>query len=279
MKPRREEGNTTWARVYACLLGAAVALGGSQAAAAPPWVERGITLPQYGLGIDVGLGIGHARFPAPPPINDSPTGAGLNLEAAFGVLNDFQIGLRTGARFGNDGERTRADAYGRLFDTETYGTGADAFANPEISLRGRLPHARIIELGLEGRAYIPFEQNTRFGTMFGLPIALHFGEIARLDTGFYLPILFYNPAILVFSAPVRLWFQPTDKLFLGPISGVRLTHFSDTRGGNDHAVLLFGFGLGYSVSRFADIKFDFLFPHINDTSSDFGLGVGLGLNF
>jgi hypothetical protein len=41
---------------------------------------------------------------------------------------------------------------------------------------------------------------------------------------------------------------------------------------------LFGFGLGVALSRFADLKADFLFPRVNG-GPDFGAGVGIGLHF
>ena len=103
------------------------------AEAAPEWVNRGITLPRFGLSFDAGLGVAHAA-----PFNGI-TGAGLNLEGAFGITSDLEIGLRTGVRFSDDSKATRADEYGRLFDTETEtdATGADVFANPEFHIRGR----------------------------------------------------------------------------------------------------------------------------------------------
>ncbi|MFC1643114.1 hypothetical protein ACFL5O_10610, partial [Myxococcota bacterium] len=40
--------------------------------AAPPWVDRSVTLPRHDWPFDVGLGIGHLNTPS------SPTGVGLN---------------------------------------------------------------------------------------------------------------------------------------------------------------------------------------------------------
>jgi hypothetical protein len=252
----------------------------SPAEAAPPWVDRGITLPRFGLSLDAGLGIAH--FSVPDPAAHSPTGAGLNLEGAFGITSNLEIGLRTGVRLGDDAKFLQADRYGRLFDTETYGTGVDTFANPEFHIRGRLINVHILELGLEGRAYLPFETGTRFGVMFGVPVALHFGGTVRLDTGVYVPVIFYNNTATVVSIPGRLWIQATDRFWLGPItaihiySGPPLVPFSR----NDADVLI-GFGLGYQISRFADFKTQLIFPRINGDAAArlFGFGVGIGLNF
>ncbi len=246
--------------------------------AAPPWVDRPMTLPRLGLALDAGLGVAHVLQPS----DAGQTGAGLNLEAAFGITRNLEIGLRTGARFGGDGEVTRADAYGRLFDTETYGTGTDAFANPEFHVRGRLAHLHVVEVGLEGRAYVPFEANTDFGAMFGVPVAFHFGGVVRLDTGVFVPVIFSQPAQASMSVPARIWFQPTPRFWLGPITAVRFHDVPPPYLRREDASLLVGFGVGYSFGRFADFKADLIFPRVNDDRAptrDFGIGVGIGLNF
>jgi hypothetical protein len=163
-----------------------------------------------------------------------------------------------------------------MFDTETYGTGYGAVANPEILLRGALVQGDVVELGLEGRMYLPF--NTGFGLMVGLPLAFHLGRIARIDTGVYVPVLFYDPTQTFISIPFHLWFQCTDRLWLGPLSGVRFHN-----GGDDFDVPL-GFGLGYSVTRYFDFKTWILFRDIESRPRPFpepidhrfwGIGAGI----
>jgi hypothetical protein len=217
----------------------------------------------------LGFGIGHVP---------DRTGPGLNFDFAVGLTRSLELGFRTGFRFGNAGQITRADEYGRMFDTETYGVGNDQVANPEARLRWGIIEGSVGELGLEGRAYLPVENGTRFGVMFGMPVALHLGSGARLDSGVFVPVLFYDPTRTVVSIPIRLWFQTTDRLWLGPMSGVRF--HSDP--GNYTQVLL-GFGLGYQFARFADFKTEFLFPYINgdpDTGGgarSFGVAAGIEL--
>lgn len=121
----------------------AVAVGYSGEADAASFVTRPMTLSRSEWSLDLGLGIGH--FPAP-----GTTGLGLNLEMKAGLTSFVQLGIRTGFGIGRDGRATRADSYGRMFETETYGVGGDTVANPEISLRWALVHSAA-ELGLEAR--------------------------------------------------------------------------------------------------------------------------------
>ena len=93
--------------------------------AAPAWVDRSLTLPRLVFAGDAGFGIAHQRV-----VRQDVTGAGLNLEAALGITDAFEIGFRTGVRFGPDGKAVRADSFGRTLFTETYGTNNSAVAAP-----------------------------------------------------------------------------------------------------------------------------------------------------
>src|SRR5438105_675603 len=139
------------ANVLSAGIAFAVAVGARTADAAEPWVDRPLTLPRLNVAFDTGLGIAHVKAPG------GITGAGLNLEVALGLTSRLEIGFRTGGRFGNEGKVTQADAYGRTFDTETYGTGVDAFANPEGRITWSMLAVSVVDIGLEGRAYLPFE--------------------------------------------------------------------------------------------------------------------------
>lgn len=248
-------------------LGAVLALSvmstATTALAAPPWVDRGLTLPRHDWSFDLGLGLGHV---GPPGI----TGAGLNFDVAVAVVRHLELGFRSGARFGADGEVTRADQYGRLFDRQTFGTGADPLANPEARVRGELIAGDAFELALEGRLVLPIERGTYLATEFGVPMALHFGGAARLDFGAYVPVVFSSPAQTGVSFPVDLWIQATHALWLGPMTGF---YIHDPRGTTDVSL---GFGLGYSITSYFDLKTMLLFPRINHAGGarTFGAGVG-----
>jgi hypothetical protein len=230
------------------------------ARAAAPWVDRSITLPHRDWAFDFGLGIGHVP---------NSLGPGFNVEGAYGVTRAVQLGLRTGFRFNDPARLGSADVYGRPFDTETYGTGLDVVANPEFYVRGALIRGEVVELGLEGRIMSPFSLG--LGLMFGVPLAFHFGRVARLDTGVYVPVLFYDPTQSLVSFPAHLWLQLTDRFWLGPMTGVRVT---TTRGSRTEVPL--GFGLGYSVLRSLDFKAEALFQDVANGSAQYwGFGGGL----
>jgi hypothetical protein len=253
----------------------------SPANAGPEWVDRGLTMRQFGVSIDAGLGIAHSAY------LDASSG-GLNLEAAFSILDNLEIGLRGGVRFGDANSKPiQADGYARLFDLETYGTGGDVFANPEFRVLGRVLDLSVFELGVEGRIVLPFEAFTRFSFMLGLPMRLHIARILRVDTGVYVPVIFYEngtggPTTNAISAniPAEFWFQVTREFFLGPIAELRINGDDGPLAHDQATGLLFGFGLGYQISRFADFKTSFYFPRINGTPGpDVAAGVGIGLHF
>ncbi len=213
---------------------------------------------------DAGLGVAHVG------VGDANvTGVGVNLEGAVGVTSHLQLGLRTGVRGGSEGRALGADAYGRLYDAQTFGVGADPFANPEFSITGTIVRVRVAELALQGRAYLPFEAGSRPGFLFGMPVMFHLGDVARIDMGAYVPVIFTTPFQSGVSAPVDVWFAATSRLWLGPMTGLRFR-----KAGTD---LRMGVGLGYQITSFLDFKTQFLFPQINQPAGgrEFGFGAGI----
>jgi hypothetical protein len=231
-----------------------------------PWADRHVTLPGGDWAFDLGLGV--ARDYA-PPVN--PTGAGFNIEGAVGITRDIELGFRTGLRMGDDARATHADEYGRLFDRETFDTSNGSVDNPEVRLRGAVVRSAIVELALEGRAYLPINTGSSFGAMLGVPLLFHLGTSARIDTGVFVPVIFATPLDTYFSAPIDVWFQVTPRVWLGPESGINFHSV------NNRVTVPLGFGLGYQITRTLDLKSQFLFPAINDTqgAQTFGLGVGI----
>jgi hypothetical protein len=242
------------------------------AQAGAPFIYRGITLPRGDVALDLGLGIGHNEVDPLP----SQTGMGMNLEIAGGVTHELELGLRTGFRFNEGGRATRADQYGRPFDTETYGTNNGSVANPEARMRWSVARGSVAQLGLEVRAYLPIEDGSRFGLMFGLPIALRAGSV-RLDTGLYVPIIFTEPnTTTIVSVPLHLWIQASSTLWLGPLFGLRVV----SQGGSHNEYPL-GFGLGTMLTRSVDFRAWFLFPDINRDAGarQFGGGAAVQIRF
>jgi hypothetical protein len=250
----------------ACAAASVVAFA-HPAQAAPPWVDRGLVQPRGAWAFDFGLGVGHR-----PDL----TGPGLNAEVAVGLTSSLELGFRDGFRLNPDAQAIMADQYGRLFDTETFGTGNETIANPEVRIRDEIAHGDAANVGLEARVYLPIEKGTDIGLMFGLPVALHLGSSARIDTGVFVPVIFANPTRTIISVPVALWIQSSSRFWLGPISAF---HFHSDPGGFTQIVL--GFGLGYQLARNADFKAQFLFPYVNGSpdqgngSKSYGAGAGV----
>jgi hypothetical protein len=236
-------------------------------AQAEVFVHRDQTLPGGVWALDLGLGIGHVDRPAPFA---DVTGLGFNLELKGGLTQRLQLGVRTGIRVGDDGKATQADRYGRTFETETYGTDSETVANPEVSLRYEFYHSPTLELAFDGRVYLPIEKGTKVGIMLGMPLAFHFSPTVRLDSGIYIPILFYDPTQSVISFPIHLWFQ-ADRLAVGPMTGVQIRN-----PGGSTAVPL-GIAFNYAMSNDADLRTWLLFPNVNGTGGGKTFGVGFGI--
>jgi hypothetical protein len=248
--------------------------GSRPAHAEAPWVYRSIVLPRGAVALDLGLGLGHE--PEGPPDSGSITGFGLNLALSGSITHELEVGVRTGFRLDDNGQVTRADSYGRPFETETYGTNNDRVANPEVHLRWAVARGSAAELGLELRAYLPIENGSSFGLMFGLPIVLRAGAI-RVDTGLYVPVIFTSPDTqTVVSVPVHLWIQATRTLWLGPLFGLRVVS-----GNGSHDEYPLGFGIGSALTRTLDLRTWILFPDIsqNEAARTFGAGVALQIRF
>ncbi|MDB4937863.1 MAG: hypothetical protein JWP87_4835 [Labilithrix sp.] len=262
--------------VFAALLALAplfVIASPRAASAAPPWVDRPITLPRLVFAGDAGLGIAHLRF-----ARRDFTGPGVNLEAAIGITDSVELGLRTGIRLGDDARALGADAYARTLFTETYGTATDPFANPELRVRWAAYSGRVVEVALDGRVYLPVEQGSKFGFMFGVPIAFHIADILRIDTGLYIPIVFNEPTTTVLSVPGYFWFQVSNKVWLGPMVGLR--HIDPGGPAFSHDDFLLGFGLGYQVASSVDLKWMAFMPRVNaDRDEPRAFGAGMGVQF
>jgi hypothetical protein len=250
---------------------AATSLSAGRAEAAAPWIYRGLTLPRHDVALGFGLGYGHS----PPAPGYDNAGWGLNLELRGAVTHNFELGLRMGFRLDDGGQNTQADRYGRPFDTEqgsvTYGMLFDRVSNPELRFRWSVARGYAAELGLELRAYLPIETASRFGFMFGLPIALRAGPL-RFDTGLYVPVIFYEPqTYTAVSVPLHIWIQAAYNLWLGPILGFRVEN------PGSHTAYPLGFGLGIQTSRAVDLRTWFLFPDMNRDAAARSWGVGIAL--
>jgi hypothetical protein len=253
----------SWLVAAATIAFLASAAGSAQAA--PPWVDRHLTMPSGTWAFDLGLGVGHV-----PPQRDD-TAAGFNLEMAV-AIDRVELGLRTGLRPGDDVARSiEADNYGRLYDRQTFDAGGDVFANPEFRVRVAILRGPIVDLAVEGRIIVPTDRGNA-GLEPGLPLAFHFGDRVRLDTGVWLPILTGPNSFVAVSLPLDVWIQITPQLWLGPMTGFQVAPLGN---GPSHSYVSLGFGLGYQVASFVDFKTMLLMPDINDDGRIFGVGAGV----
>lgn len=244
----------------------------SDSEAAPPFVTRPMTLPRHDFAGDVGLGVGVVRLDAP---NNNITGAGANLEGAFGITENVELGLRAGVRFGDDGRFSRSDYYARTLWTETYGSNyRDQVGNPEVRVRWNFFSGSVLDIGLDWRLYLPTEMPV--GGMFGVPLHFRIGGLMKIETGPYLPVLFTNRTNVALTVPGYFWFQVTEAVWLGPMVSARFRLAPD---GGDRTSFLAGFGLGVQVHRAVDLKTMLLFPTLGDDPGTRFWGAGFGVQF
>lgn len=172
----------------------------------------------------------------------------------------------------SDPRITQADRYGRTFETETYDTGGDTVANPEISVRYAFVDSPTLDLALDGRVYLPIDGDV--GMMVAMPLAFHLSPSVRFDTGIYVPIIFSDPTQSVISFPFHLWLQ-ADRLAVGPMTGVAIHN----PGGSTSIPL--GIGLSYGASADVDLRAWLLFPNVRGSGGGktFGGGVGIQARF
>ncbi|MEO8796251.1 MAG: hypothetical protein ABI551_00065, partial [Polyangiaceae bacterium] len=126
----------------------------------------------------------------------------------------------------------------------------------------------------EARVFVPFADQTRFTLMGGIPINIHLPGTLRVDTGGYVAIGAYDPILFYFHVPAQVWFNVTDKVFLGPLTGFQVVSAFNT---TTTSVNL-GFGVGYSILPELDLKvLPIYWPGINndDGISNFGFSVGV----
>jgi len=147
-------------------------------------------------------------------------------------------------------------------------------ANPEIHVRWGLARGPSAELGFELRAMLPIEDDTAFGMLVGLPVALRTG-VLRLDTGIYIPIIFFrHETWTAISIPAHLWIQASPTLWLGPLFEIRVYHQNGATA-NQYPV---GFGIGSALAPNLDLRAWFLFWDV-DNNDYYGGGIVFQIRF
>ena len=266
----------------AVIAGAALFAASKDAEAAKPWIERPLSLETLHAQIQTGVGFGQYTDGVS---GSSKFGTGSNLEAAIGLPFFGELSLRTGYRFGLPGRAAQADYYARLFDHETANMGNDAWANPEIRLRGSIVDLEVAGVGLETRFVVPLADGSNFSIAPGLPVVFRIPKLARIDTGIFVPIAFDDQTQYTISVPAQLWFQ-VDDFFFGPMTGIRYNRIAtiniDTTGAKTNSTttrtdIPLGLGAGYTLGGMLDIKAQLYMLRVNDSDWSRTIGGGLGV--
>ena len=164
---------------------AATFVSTSDASAAAPWNYRGLTLPRHDIAVDFGMGYGH-----------EPVGPdGLGHEP--GAARRRRARLRARLPHGVPPGRRRPDHAGRLLRApvrhrDVRDASSTASRTRSYASAGRWRAATRRSWASSCAPTCRSRPASRFGFMFGLPIALRAGPI-RFDTGLYVPIIFYDP--------------------------------------------------------------------------------------
>jgi hypothetical protein len=265
-----------------------------EARAAPPWVDRPLTLPANDWSFDLGLGLGSdASIP--------DLGAGLSAEAAFGLTDRIELGAHLGCTsFLRSADPTipapefNYDDYARLFDRLTFDQGPGYVANPELRLRGAALRDAVAEIALDVRLVAPLATHSGLGLAFGVPFAFHLGDRVRIDGAVYETVVLAHladsfndsqpsvvPASTAFAvaAPVAIWVQVIPRLWVGPMGGLTVDPTTSPSPGTFEGSA--GLGLGYQVGDQLDIKamFQFDTTHLGNEKPDAILGGGMGFEW
>jgi hypothetical protein len=195
-------------------------------------------------------------------------GQGLNLEEAAGVGHGLEVGARFGFRLDATGRGLRADQTARILDPETFGTGTDAAANPELRARARLARWAWGEAGVEDRLVLPIRRTPDVTEVAGGWLALHWAHLLRLDLGCDLVLgseafaasRAVQPAL---GVPAKLWFNVTRSIMVGAIGSIDL--YGSTAYTTSHTDVLVEGVVGYRLP-FCDVLASVTFPDLADSA-------------
>ncbi len=253
----------------------ACVLPARSARAESKWVDRPYVASLFRFTGEAGYGVAFgnrlANLGIPDTTKSVDTGGAFYVGAALSLPIGLEVGVRTGFRLGDAGKSTRADEFGRMYDITTFGTGADAAANPEINLRSSLFGNKIVELGAEGRFIIPAATGTSFGQVSGLHLRVHAPTLLRAETAILFPTIFASGGTeWAIAMPVSVWFQIGD-FYVGGLSGFRAYRYPLER-----TDVIAGVGAGYTFAGMFDVKAQLLTQRINDSDWSRAAGFGLG---
>ncbi|MEP7125987.1 MAG: hypothetical protein ABJE95_33955 [Byssovorax sp.] len=211
-----------------------------------PFAQRPLTLPKMTLAPEVGLEVSHVSIGAFSLGN----AVGMEIGAHFGILDDLEVGaVVLPLEFSPD------FAYGNPRIEATF-----RFLKGTVEIGARLRTTFGLHKGSTGVILEP-----------GLPILIHVGEAARIDTGVFLPMAFStSPGDLPTSSsttiglniPFQFIYDVIPELHLGANTGLGIYDFGEA--GNTIYIPL-GFVAGYAIGNekgpLVDIDPYFRFPY------------------
>jgi len=102
------------------------------------------------------------------------------------------------------------------------------YGNPTLGLTYRLTKGDV-EAGFRFDATVITSAPAGAVTTLGVPLLVHLGRDARVDTGAFLPIRFQNSNRVVGAAvPISIAYNPVDVFYVRAASGVTITSFAAT---------------------------------------------------
>lgn len=211
-----------------------------------PFAQRPLTLPRMTLAPEVSFDVAHVAFGG----QRSATGVGMEIGAHFGILDDLEVG---------------AVVLPLEFSPDF------AYGNPRLEATFRFLKGTV-EMGARLRTIFGLHSgNTGVILEPGLPILIHIGEAARIDTGVFVPMAFStSPGDLPVSSsttiglniPFQFIYDVIPELHIGANTGLGIYDFAHA---GDEIYIPLGFVAGYAIGNekgpLVDIDPYFKFPY------------------
>lgn len=215
----------------------------------PSFSRRPLTLTRGTLRLDAELAIAHFETSF-LGVTASSNSVGLGLGAGFGITEDLEVGATVlPLTLSPDFKYNAPSVYG------TY-----------RFLRGD------VEVGARLALTLPIDRD--FGVSVGVPVLLHIGETARLDTGAFVDLTFSDPLGKQLRIPVAFTASINPNLFVGARTGFVFPNF-DSFGMPLGVYLGYTLATGDGAAPLADITAAFDFPLFLRTGGGDAIYTGL----
>jgi hypothetical protein len=211
-----------------------------------PFAERPLTLPKMTLAPEVGFDVTHVSIGG----FGSATGVGMEIGAHFGILDDLEVGaVVLPLEFSPD------FAYGNPRLEATF-----RFLKGTVEMGARLRTTFGVHSGNTGVVLEP-----------GLPILVHVGQSARIDTGVFVPMGFgtspgdlpaQSNTTIGLNIPFQFIYDIIPELHVGANTGLGIYDFGHA---GDTMFIPLGVVAGYAIGNekgpLVDIDPYFRFPY------------------